>query len=211
VVKDNKETMNFDDVILEKKTAKLLLLDIDDTILKAKGVFVYKNVNGIEVALSPEEFAKETVTPENKWMYDYRDFVDAEKMSRSIREATPILDVLRFMDHYISKGWLVGVLSARGVEDTVRDSLKGWLMYRKGSKLRNIGNKLKEVFAVGDKIRGYKGENIPERKANVIVDLSQKYDSIIFVDNDQNNVDLVKSLNLRNVKAINTDEILSNF
>ena len=199
--------MKFEEILFEKKTRKLLLLDIDDTILKAKNIFIYKKVGEKEIALSPEKFAKENVTAGNNWKYDFRDFRDAEKVARSIKTATPIIDVLKFMDHYISKGWKVGILTARGMQDTVENALRSWLMYRKKESLKMIGSKLKEVFAVGDEVREYKGETSYEKKANVIKDLSKQYDKIIFVDDDKKNIEFVKSINLANVKAVETSEI----
>ena len=58
------------------KTNRLILLDVDDTLLKPTGVYIYRNLpsDPQEVALTPYEYGLESVTPETKKYYDYRDF-----------------------------------------------------------------------------------------------------------------------------------------
>ena len=195
-------------LILERKVSKLLLLDIDDTIVKASDIFIYKKLGGKEYPLTPDEFAKEKVTPETEYMYDFRDFNDAEIVSNSIKKGNPIIPILQYMDHMIGKGYKIGILTARGLEDTIKSTLESWLKYEKKGHLKNIGAKLKEVFAVNDEIKKYKGATSYDKKANVMRDLAIKYDKIIFVDDDQKNIDAVDDMNLRNVKAKNILEII---
>jgi len=201
--------MNFDEIITleEGKRKKLLLLDIDDTIVKAKNIYIYKSVSGQEIKLTPEQFSQENVTAENEHMYDFREFRDAEKIAGSIKTGDPIIHVLKYMDRLISKGYSVGILTARAMEDVIRATLQSWLMYNKRGQLKNIGSRLKEVFAVGDQIKKYKGSTSAERKAFVIQDLVTKYDKIIFVDDDAKNIEDVKNLRLFNVQAKNVSEI----
>jgi len=199
--------MRFSETLNESKRNKLLLLDIDDTIVKAKNIYIYKNVNGKEIKLTPEEYAKEDTNSKNANTYDFREFKDAERVSNSIKTGSPIISVLKYMDRMISKGYDVGILTARGMEDTIRDTLKGWLMYKRRGELRNIGSKLKEVFAINDQIKSYDGATDFEKKANVIKNLSKQYDKIIFVDDDMKNINAVKKLNIDNVKSKFADEV----
>lgn len=199
--------MNFQELLTEGKKNKLLLLDIDDTIVKAKNIYIYKNINGQEIKLTPEQFSHEKVTLETERMYDFRDFRNAEKIASSISTGEPIIKVLKYMDNMISKGYKVGILTARGMEDVIKSTIASWLMYKKRGELKSIGSKLKEVFAVGDDIKKYKGATSFERKANVIKSLSANYDKITFVDDDSKNVQAVRNLNIHNVKVKNVNEI----
>ncbi|MFW6226432.1 MAG: hypothetical protein ACOC3V_05695 [bacterium] len=194
-------------MIAEGKGNKLLLLDIDDTIVKAKGIHIYKKTENGEIALTPDEFAKENVNSENKHLYDLRDFRDAEKVSSSIKKGKPVIEVLNYMDDMIKKGYRIGILTARGMEQVIKGTLQSWLMYKKHGKLRDIGNKLKEVFAVNDSVKKYKGANSFEKKANVMKDLSKRYDKIIFIDDDEKNIQAVNNLHLPNVQAKNVEDI----
>lgn len=195
----------FRSVLNEAKRKKLLLLDVDDTIVKPKEIHIYKKTPEGEVALSPEEFAKET-NPDSS-VYDFRDFKDAKKISDSISKGQPILKVLKYMDRMIAKGYKIGILTARAHQKAMQDTMTSWLMYRKKGKLREIGNKLQEVFAVNDAVMAYRGANSAEKKANVIQDLANVYDTIVFVDDDKKNIEAVENLNLQNVKTKHIKQI----
>jgi len=199
--------MQFQELLNEGKKNKLLLLDIDDTIVKAKNIYIYKKISGQEIKLTPDQFSQEKITPETEHMYDFRDFRDAEKISSSIQTGEPIIKVLRYMDNMISKGYRIGILTARGMEEVIKSTIASWLMYKKRGELKSIESKLKEVFAVGDDIKKYKGATSFERKANVIKTLSSQYDKIVFVDDDSKNVEAVRNLNIYNVKVKNVNEI----
>jgi hypothetical protein len=199
--------MKFDQVLTltEAKLNKLLLLDIDDTLVKAKDIYIYKKTKNGEEALTPDQFAKENVKSDDK--YDFRDFNNAEKISGSIKKGEPIISVLQYMDRMIGKGYKIGILTARGMEETIKDTMTSWLMYKKRGKLRNASNKMREVFAVNDEVKKYKGANSFEKKANVIKDLAKKYDKVVFIDDDEKNVTAVNNLHLSNVQAKNIKEI----
>jgi hypothetical protein len=88
------------------------------------------------------------------------------------------------------------------MEEVVYSSLKNWLQYRdKKGDLQVIGDKLVRdlVHAVNDDNKKYPGETSFDRKANVIKDLSTKYDRIVFVDDDDKNINAVKQMGLKNV------------
>ena len=68
------------------RTNRLIVLDVDDTLLKPSGVYIYRNLpsDPQEIALTPYEYGLENVTPETKQYYDYRDFLDPIKTQQSI-------------------------------------------------------------------------------------------------------------------------------
>ena len=205
--------MKFNEAIkplYEAKVKKLLLLDIDDTIVSARNIYIHKKMgNGKEIALTPEEFSKEDVNSETNHLYDFREFRDAKIVKNSIKSGEPILHILRYMDHMIRKGYKIGILTARGMEPVIRDTLQSWLMYKKRGKLRNIGAKLKEVFAISDEIKNYEGDTSFVRKANVIKGLVKEYHKIIFIDDDAKNIEAVDDLRLRGVVCKNVTDIPS--
>lgn len=204
------EKLNFieivNDILLFEQTGKnLLLLDIDETLVSPKNIYIYyKNPKtGEETKLTPEEYAKKTVTPEDKKNYDYREFRDPEKITNSIKTGMPIISNLKLMDKYIKNGWTIGILTARGMEEVVFKALHEWLKYKVKNTLKDIGDKLVRdlVFAVNDSNKKYEGATDFEKKKNVIEKLSKQYDRIVFVDDDMNNINAVKKLGIKNVNT----------
>lgn len=186
-------------LLLEELGVKnILLLDIDDTILKAKNIFIHKKTDdGNSIALTPEEYAKEKVDADNKHMYDYSEFRDPKKVGRSITTGTPLVNNLKVMDKYIQNGYQIGILTARSEEDVIFKAIQKFLQFRdyKGN-LKKVGPKLQRslVFAINDERKKYPGKTDSERKSLVIYSLAKNYDSLIFMDDDQKNIDAVKEL-----------------
>ena len=176
----------------------LLLLDIDDTILKANNIFVYKKTeDGKKIALTPEEYSKEKVTKENKHMYDYSEFRDPSKVSKSIETGTPLVNNLKVMDKYIQNGYSIGILTARSEEDVIFKAISKFLKFRdfKG-ELKKLGPRLQRslVFAINDEKKKHEGTTDYEKKAWVIFSLAKKYDNIVFLDDDMKNINSVNEL-----------------
>ena len=189
---------------------RLILLDVDDTILKPSQIYIYRNLptDSSEVKLTPSEYAHENVTEENKNYYDYRDFLDPIKIKRSISQAEPIISNLSIMDDLLSRGYQLGILTARSSEDVVFKGLKDWLMYKdKDGKLIPIGDKLnrENVFAVNDtqRIKGLKGETDYDKKAEVMESLLEVYDEILFIDDDIKNIKEMRRLKGRLSRELN--------
>ena len=177
------------------KTNRLILLDVDDTLLKPSGVYIYRNLpnDTEEIALTPYEYGLEHVTPETKKYYDYRDFMNPEKTRQSIAHAEPIIANLSVMDDYIKQGHQIGILTARSNEDIVYQGLKDWLMYKnKRGELIPLGDRLRRenIFAVNDTKRmgELESETDYEKKAEVVERLLHSYDEIVFIDDDVKNV-----------------------
>lgn len=183
------------------KTNRLILLDVDDTLLKPTGVYIYRNLpsDPQEVVLTPYEYGLEVVTPETKKYYDYRDFIDPVKTQRSIEKAEPIVANLSVMDDYLKLGHQIGILTARANEDIVFDGLKQFLMYKdsKGN-LVPIGDRLsrENVYAINDsnRVKTLEAETDYEKKAEVVEKLLNVYDEIVFIDDDMKNVKQMRLL-----------------
>ena len=183
------------------KTNRLIVLDVDDTLLKPSGVYIYRNLpsDTQEIALTPYEYGLENVTPETKQYYDYRDFLDPVKTQQSIEQAEPIVTNLSVMDDYLKLGHQIAILTARSNEQVVFDGLKQWLMYkdRKGN-LIPIGDRLnrENVFAVNDtnRMTTLESETDYEKKAEVMEKLVKAYDEIVFIDDDMKNIKQMKML-----------------
>ena len=179
---------------------KLVLLDLDDTLVEAADIFIYKQLPGEEeVALTPMEYAKEKVTPETQEYYDYRDFMDPDTVELSIKTGEPIVANLEVMDDFIKRGYSVGILTARSEEDTIHQTLSNWLMYRnKEGELVPLGDRLSRdlVFAVNDPKTSSKLESESDygKKAEVINLLLDDFDEIIFLDDDNKNLKAIRQL-----------------
>lgn len=181
----------------------LLLLDIDKTLVEPRNIFIYRNhpSDEKEVALTPQEFAKDSLAheAENKKYYDFREFRDPYKVAESIKTGIPLIENLKIMDSYIKNGWEIGILTARGLENVVSNTMREWLKFRdlSGSgKLRSAAAKLSRnlIFAINDDSKSYQGFSDFDRKANVIKDLAEKYDRVFFLDDDLKNVEAVNSM-----------------
>jgi hypothetical protein len=183
------------------KTNRLIVLDVDDTLLKPSGVYIYRKLptDPQEIALTPYEYGLEQVTPETKGFYDYRDFIDPVKTQKSIEQAEPIVTNLSVMDDYLKLGHQIAILTARSNEQIVFDGLKKWLMYkdRKGN-LIPIGDRLtrENVFAVNDtnRMETLESETDYEKKAEIMEKLLNGYDEIVFIDDDMKNIKQMRML-----------------
>ncbi len=202
--------MKFRDIIVEElinEENSAIILDIDKTLVVPKNIFIYRKLptDKKEIALTPEQYAKETVSSNTKKFYDYRDFRNADAVARSITTGIPIVSNLKIMDNYVNKGWKIGVLTARGMEDVIHKTMKEWLKYRdKKGNLQGVGDKLVRniVNAVNDDSKSYTGTTDFEKKANVMRGLAKKFDRIIYIDDDTANVKAVKKM-LRDEKIKN--------
>jgi hypothetical protein len=205
--------MNFSELVtrelfLNEGTGKnLLLLDIDDTLLTAQGIKIWRKLptDKAPVALTPAEYAEETVTADTKQYYDYREFRDADKVGNSIKSGIPIISNLKMMDEYIKNGWDIGILTARGMENVIFKSIKSFLKFKNAKgNLQNVGHKLVRdlVFAINDDNKKYKGKTDFAKKTNVMKGLLDKYDRVWLIDDDPKNIKAINDMkeSLKNEK-----------
>ena len=180
---------------------RLILLDVDDTLLSPQDIYIYRQLptDDEEITLTPHEYSKENVTPETRQYYDYRDFEDTDTIKNSITTGKPIVANLEIMDDLLIRGYKLGILTARGMEDTVFEGLKDFLMYKnKAGDLIKIGDRLSRdlVFAINDidRVKNLAGATDFEKKAEVIKTLLDTFDQIIFIDDDIKNIKAIKEM-----------------
>lgn len=178
----------------------IALFDIDDCLLTANNIFIIKNYpDGRVVKLTPDQYAKKNKEQDivDGVKYSYEEFRDPKKVEQSILSGTPIWKNLKIMNDHVKNGWEVGILTARGLEEVVYNSLKKWLMFREeGELLPKLGKSLARnlVHAISDEVVKYEGITDFEKKAKVIETYAKTYDRVKFIDDDQNNINAVKKL-----------------
>jgi len=190
------ETLPIDKNTNVKKKG-ILLLDIDDTLLKAKNIFIWRKLptDKKEVRLTPDEYKQENVTAETKPLYDMREFRDAKKVRASIKAGIPYINNLKAMDDFINGGFVIGILTARGMEDIVYDAITEFLKYRdKNGILKPVEIPRSLMFAVNDDNRKYKGVTDFDKKAEVIRKVQAHFDYVYFMDDDLKNIKAIKGL-----------------
>jgi len=193
---------------LPKSVSGLIVFDIDDTLLRVKpdSIRIYKKDpnTGKEIALTTEEFAKDPDIANHKDWFDFRDFHDELKVYNSIIEGTPLIKNLRIMDSYIKAGYHFCFLTARGCEEAVKKALRDFLRYKDEEGEHELEDIFKETLshAINDVYKEYPGKSDAEKKANVLKDLCDKYDKVIFVDDDTKNIQYARGLQLDNLKVI---------
>lgn len=184
----------------ENKTG-ILLLDIDDTLLKSDSSLlkIYRKLptDKKEVPLTSEEYAKEHVTSETKKYYDYRDFRDPKKVYASIANGAPLLNNLKVVDAFYNGGYDLGILTARGCADAVRRAIRTFLKVRdKNGNLVSVRIPAANVHCVNDDDYPYPGSTDFEKKQNVLRKYAKEYnyDYVYFIDDDAKNINALKAL-----------------
>lgn len=188
----------------------IVVFDIDDTLIKADSsiIKVIKHPNGDlskTEYLSSEEFAKDPDVVNHKEWFDFSEFRNPDKVMKSIINGTPLLKNLRILDAYINAGYEFCFLTARGCEDVIKYAIQTVIKFKDSNGvLQDIKPHFNKKYsaAINDQLKGYKGSNDPEKKANVLRKLCRTFDIVVFVDDDKKNIDSAKSLKLRNLKVI---------
>lgn len=189
---------------------KLLVLDIDDTIVKTNAdmIGVWKRYpDGTEKRLSTSEFAEDPDSIDggksSNVIFDYREFGDEEKVTNSINNGTPLIKNLRILDRCIKDGYEVAFLTARADEDMVYRVLSNYLKTSVAGKFLPVKLNRKYCFAINDpKYAGKLGNTDAEKKARVLRYLCKEADVVKFVDDDLKNIRNAQSLNLPNLRVI---------
>lgn len=189
---------------------KLLVLDIDDTIVKTNAdmIGVWKRYpDGTEKRLSTSEFAEDPDSIDggksSNVIFDYREFGDEEKVTNSINNGTPLIKNLRILDRCIKDGYEVAFLTARADEDLVYRVLSNYLKTSVAGEFLPVKLNRKYCFAINDpKYAGKLGNTDAEKKARVLRYLCKEADVVKFVDDDLKNIRNAQSLNLPNLRVI---------
>lgn len=151
---------------------KLLIFDIDDTLLITDTkVFVTKG-GRIVRTLSSAEFNDDVLRPGER--YDYSDFLSLKTMKRGV--FTPYIKTLR---REYAKGTHICILTARNITDKIKQFFLD----------AGIDIKDELIIAVNDPKQPYTG-NVAQRKSQAISSLIEKgeYETIVFFDDNKENL-----------------------
>lgn len=194
---------------------KLLVLDIDDTLVKTNSsmIGVWKRYpNGTERRLSTSEFAEDPDSADGgrkaNVVFDYREFGDKEKVTQSIIHGIPLVKNLRILDDCVRKGYEIAFLTARANEEMVYEVLSDWLRTEVNGTYLPVTLNKEFCFAINDpKYINEKGDNTlgstdAEKKATVLRYLCKESEVVKFVDDDLKNIRNARSLHLPNLKVI---------
>lgn len=193
---------------LKRNETGVIVFDIDDTLLKSdpSQIKIYKREGNKEIALTTDEFAKDPDAndPTKEDLFDLRDFKDPVKVYNSIISGTPVLRNLRILDDYVNAGYEFCFLTARSHEEVIKQALDSFLKVRKNGVLQEIGEMFNKTLsaAVNDGTKNYPGRTSAEKKANVLRDICNQFDKVVFVDDDKKNINGAINLKIPNLKVI---------
>lgn len=123
---------------------------------------------------------------------------DKQIQYSTITNGTPNMPILKIMDQYINDGYDVAFLTARSSYQTTMRALKKFLMYRDlDGNLQPIEDVLEDdfSFAVNDNEQHtYVAEATNDRKAEIVAQLCELYDDVVFADDSDSNLGSVKKL-----------------
>lgn len=172
----------------------ILFLDIDHTLLIPQNVYVYYIENEVEKKMDCLEFSNLNLNESNKSKYDLRDFRDEIPLKRSIETSIPLKVNLKLVEEYVKEGWILGVLTARGCEDIIAETIIKWL-----KKNLTISFKIKRenIYAISDGKKLYPGNGSSEKKLFVLKDLvsKKKFNKIAFIDDNTYTLEIVEKFN----------------
>jgi FMN phosphatase YigB (HAD superfamily) len=183
----------------------LVVFDIDDTLVRTNSNIIKRYHDGTEKRLSSEEFAKDT--NDGIFEYDFSEFEDANKIKHGILSGTPLIKNLKILDHYANMGYEIAFLTARSKEDLIYNTLLKFLKFRnKDGELEDIIGKLSKELSVAIEDKKYAGifksAKHSDKKAEVLSDYCEIFDNVVFIDDDEKNLEAAKKLNRPNLKII---------
>jgi hypothetical protein len=179
---------------------KCAVFDIDDTLLKAQGIFIKQITStGHSMLLTTSQFATHKL-PANS-TYSFEDFECPELNTTSITSGTPIYANLLLLQKCIEMNHDIAILTARGLEDNTHKAINDFLKNHLTSNYTITRNL---VFAVNDPKFD---PRIPTatRKLNILKNLAKKYSSVLYIDDDCLNIRTAKQGNVENLECIHYD------
>lgn len=168
------------------KNKKILLFDIDDTLVETSAKVFVRTSAGIKKVLTNDEYNTYKLSPGE--FFDYTEFDDYERLMKD--NLTKYFNTLK---REYSKGTSIAIITARGSINGIERFLRKYGIILD----RNL------IFAISDPILKLKG-TIQERKAQVIKKLHENgYKTFIFFDDNEDNLHAAKNLeNNYNIKII---------
>lgn len=163
----------------------LILFDLDDTLLvtDAKIGLVDSETGETVHLLSTNEFRDwKSQGKTQGFEYDFGDFTDVDKVTRSFLNATPAKGLAILRDAADDPDAEIGILTARSSEKAVQAALPKFLI-KQGVDIQ-IDPQF--IFAVNDPKYTFEGDTDSERKLHVILKLIKEriFDSILLIDDD---------------------------
>lgn len=199
---------NLTQFLTESRKTRLLVCDIDDTLLKSDPdmVGVWKNEPGRPSRrLTSGEYAVDPDVKTHPEWFDFSEFRDPERVYRSILGGRPLTSNLKIVDDLLRSGYDFTFLTARGCEDVIRRAIGKFMRFRDSDgRMRRLGSLYKDALgaAVNDAVKSYPGSTDAEKKGNVLRDLCRRYDKVVFIDDDPKNVANAKALGIKNLTVI---------
>jgi hypothetical protein len=176
------------------------MFDIDDTLLVAHDIYIKKILNGNISYLTSYQFARDNKNSLSQYLFD--EYNHPEKVANSIIRGLPIHDNLKLLAKNHDLGYDIGILTARGLEDTIHESVNTFLQKNLGTKY-TINRDL--VFAIGDTKYNFNStisNNTSSLKLSILQKLSNEYEEVIFVDDDIKNINAVNLSKIKNITCI---------
>ena len=162
------------------KYGKILVFDLDDTIVVTQAKIQVKNKNtGETFSITPEEFNTFQKKPHQMLSFDEFKSIEIMKAGKLINYYFKI-----FKEAYRKK-IAIGIVTARDDQRMIYTWLKKHLKYPIDSDL---------IFAVNDPIHGFKGDVAERKKEAFRTIIGLGFHDLQFYDDDDNNLRLVKTL-----------------
>lgn len=164
-----------------KQDNKIILFDIDDTLIKSKAkIYVVNDQNQVIKTLTPAQY--NYYKRKDGEYFDYSDFENEDILNNA-----KLTKFWKILEETYNKGINVGIVTAReDKEMLIRFFLKNGM---------DINRYL--VFAIGGKKTKFKG-HICDRKRQVIEHLSARgYKNFVFYDDNKDNLNEVSKMENR--------------
>lgn len=169
-------------------STRILLFDVDDTLVHTTAGIWIKHPDGTETRISNSEFNTYKFKPGES--ADYREFEDPAILDNDI--PTSYLDTLR---REYAKGTHIGIITARGNAKLIKKFL-----LKKGVEIKD-----ELVFAISDPKLGLEG-TVQQKKAYVIKSLIRAgYKTLVFFDDCKDNLEAAKKLQRGNIRIVTVE------
>jgi len=184
---------------------KILFLDIDDTLLVSNNMYIYVHYNnGEKIKLNTNDFAKFSFNNLKNYKIDYADFDNPYKIKDSIINSKPLYDNLKIIDEYVKNDWELGILTARGEENAVKEVIH---LFLKKNLKNNFILKYSNIYAVGDRKINYSGKNAYYKKLLILKKYINKYDKVCLIDDSVKMCNIISNFNKTCLLSSNIDFI----
>lgn len=185
----------------------IVVCDIDGTLLNSPpGIAsVIYTRDGETKYLTGEEFASWNEYQTHPERYDFSEFDDESRARRSIMDGEPIMPNIEFVRSLVvGMGYDMCVLSARHCEDAIRDSVGEWLENRFPDIACSYRPDLS--FCVNTTGGKYLSETTSGRKCEKLAMIAEIYGDVVFIDDDENNIESASASLGNAVKCVKADK-----